>query len=158
REVVPVGFRQTTPTPVVSVAENNAVGGVLVGNQSVFAPALKSVVINGGAKQRSKVSSIRLTFNKQVNVNPAAIHVVRLVGKFSQLMPAKVQSLLVNGKTVVLVTFPKLKAGSLPDGNFQLVVNGNLLSDLAGQKVDADGNGKPGGTKLVKLFRLFGDA
>ena len=62
--------------------------------------------------------------------------------------------------TLVNLTFSgtAIVGGSLPDGNYRLVVNGSAITDPLGAGVDADGNGTAGGPGTFSFHRLYGDA
>jgi hypothetical protein len=158
REVVPVGFRQTTANPApVTVQGGRVVTGIDFGNQAVVLPKIEAVVINEGAVQRSKVTIIRIRFSTIVTVDPAAF---RLSNQYGRLVPLRVVTGNFNGKTVATLTFsgPGIIAGSLADGSYALVIDGNRIRDGLGQAVDGDRNGIAGGNAVVRFFRLFGDS
>ena len=67
------------------------------------APAVQSVVIDGGAVQRSMVTSLTVTFNEQVTLSSGAIVVGKKGGGAEGLI---LTDSVVNGDTVVNVALP----------------------------------------------------
>ena len=74
---------------------------------------------------------------------------------------------LVNGSTVATLTFSGddiNNSGSLPDGNYELTIDGDLITNAQGNAFDADEDGTPGGQLVIGdqeedgLYRLFADA
>ena len=55
-------------------------------------------------------------------------------------------------------------SGPLVDGNYQLTIDGDGITDSNGLSVDVDGDGVPGGVLVIgdeeeeNFYRLFGDA
>ncbi|MFO0808470.1 MAG: choice-of-anchor Q domain-containing protein [Gemmataceae bacterium] len=138
------------------------------------APRVSSVVANTGPGQRSRVTSITVTFNTQVafllpgSVGSAFV-ISRIgggtVGSFTG------SAATVGGVTVVTLTnFTGAEtvgptgstANSLVDGRYQVTVLAAQVS-TGGQSLDGDGNGTGGdnyvlnGTPLNGLLRYYGD-
>jgi hypothetical protein len=111
-------------------------------------PTVESLVVNDGSVQRSQVTSLTVTFSSQVSLGDGALTVQRQDGS---LVPVRVNTSVVNGKTVAVVTFTgdDVVAGSLPDGNYQLTVHHELVHDSAGQALAQDAG--------LAFFRLAGD-
>jgi len=129
--------------------------------QAGGAPAkISGVEINGGVAQRSRVTSLKVTFDQAVTLpgNPAdAFQLARQSPAGSVTLAASV-----SGNAVTL-TFSggTVDADSLADGRYTLTV---LASQVNGGNFDGDGNGTAGdnfvltGDPLVNtLFRIFGD-
>jgi ELWxxDGT repeat protein len=117
---------------------------------------VRSVVINDGSPQRSSVTSVTVTFTRQVTVRPGAFEVRNAAGNLAPLLVAVRD---VGGVTVARLTFPgnSEAAGSLPNGSYQLRTRGERILDQTGQALDANGNGTPGGERVDRFFRLLGD-
>jgi hypothetical protein len=115
-----------------------------------------NVLINDGSAQRSMVNSITIDFSGQVTIDPGAFQLSKQGGGPVNVL---VTASLVNGKTVAVLTFAgnDINAGSLSDGNYTLTIQADHIHDTAGQALDGDSNGSPGGNKVVTFFRLFGD-
>jgi len=67
---------------------------------------------------------------------------------------------LPNGNVRVLFEFsgPGVQNGSLPDGDYELFLNGNQITDDDGEAVDGDGDMLAGGAGVIADFhRFFGD-
>jgi hypothetical protein len=120
-------------------------------------PRVESVVINDGAAQRSKISSVTVTFSNLVTIDPAAFELRRHGIK----TPFKLRVAITeqNGQTVARLTFkaPHALGASLPNGNYRLIIRGDRVRDAAGRKLDGDGDGIEGGNHILEFFRLFGD-
>ena len=111
-----------------------------------LAPKGASVVVNGGAAQRSMVTSIGVAFDNAVDLAAGAFELKPDAG--GAVVRFAVTTQLVNGKTVATITFPGLLGGSLADGAFTFTVRADKV--------------KAGGTAMVAdsttaLHRLFGD-
>jgi predicted outer membrane repeat protein len=155
-------------------ADSSLLGSFIVDPQSLA--QVQSVVINGGAAQRSRVTSIVINFNQPV------IYDTTVAGSdpfvlFKQGSAANVHVTVTppiadsNSPTSsVTLTFttggPSVEFGSLADGRYTLQV-GDLgsVTRSDGLPLDGDSDGQPGGTYTMlgdpasnKLFRLFGDA
>ena len=136
-------------------------------------PTVQSVVIDGGAAQRSMVTTIAVTFSAQVSFtsSPAvAFTLTRVSDGAAVLFTAAVD--VVDGSTVVTLSGfngAATEFGSLADGRYTLTV---LSSQVTGNglALDGDSNGTPGsdyvsptdtlggGPGQLRLYRLFGDA
>jgi len=127
--------------------------------QSSLPPTkVTNVQINDGSAQRSRVTSLQVTFN-----NPPALPTNPANGfQLKRQSDDVVVTLSANasGNTVTLTfTSGPLDFGSLADGRYTLTVFAVQIPNL-----DSDGNGIAGddfqliGTPANGLFRLFGDA
>lgn len=132
-------------------------------------PTVTSVQVNDGSAQRSRVTSVTVTFSEQVNfaTSPAAaFRLVRNSDGLDVVFSANVS--IVNGRTEVTLgnfTGSTTGFGSLADGRYTLTV---LAQQVTAHALPFDGNGDgTGGDNFVhvggpsstpKLFRLFGDS
>jgi hypothetical protein len=131
------------------------------------APAVASVTINDGSAQRSRVTSLTVTFGSQVTFAGLVADAFRLsrigggaVGGFTATAG------VVNGVTVVTLSGfsgAETQFGSLADGRYALTVLASQVS-AGGLGLDGNGDGLGGddyvlnGTAANGLFRLYGDA
>jgi hypothetical protein len=128
------------------------------------APTVGAVRINDGSAQRSRLTSLTVTFSAQVTFAGtvgAAFTLTRngggAVGGFTAT------SSVVGGVTVVTInafTGAETQFGSLADGRYTLTALASQIS-AGGQALDGDGDGQPGGDyhfgDAQGLFRFFGD-
>ncbi len=123
----------------------------------VTAPTVQSVVLNDGSAQRSKVTSITISFSEKVTLAPGAFELKTARGRN---IPLKITTKLVDGKSVAVLTFrgPGIIAGSLADGSYQLLIHGAKLRNASGTQLDGNRDGKPGGDASTAFFRKYGDA
>ena len=138
-----------------------------------FPPNVASVAIDGGAAQRSMVTTLTITFSEQVSFasSPAAAFVVSRVSDGALVaFTATVSS--VGGSTVVTLggfTGSATQYGSLADGRYTLRVLSDQVS-FNGLALDGDNDGNAGGDYIsptdtqsggpgqLHLYRIFGDA
>jgi hypothetical protein len=144
-------------------------GSIYVSNRGIFAgvgevvritlgPAeVESVAVNDGSAQRSMVTSLTVTFDRIVAIDPGAFELHRQDGTPVGL---SVAASVVGGRTVAVLTFagPGVVGGSLADGNYTLTVHGDHVRDGDGTALDGDGDGAAGGDRSDALFRLYGDS
>jgi len=128
-----------------------------------------SVLVNGGAAQRSRVTEVQVRFDRVVitPANPAqAFKLVRTGPGAPAGEPDGLVALTADlsgstaSQTVVRLTFsgPLTEGGgSLVDGTYQFVVLGSKVAEN-GVSLDGDGNGSAGGDFVFAVHRLFGDA
>jgi uncharacterized repeat protein (TIGR01451 family) len=161
-----LGHRYTqagTCTVTVNVSDGYATGtSSFVAH--VLAPAsVQSVVVNDGSAQRSMVTSLTVTFSTQVDIAPGAFTLVQTVGGVSTDVSGVLHvatTVTSDGRTVATLTFAGggVTAGSLADGRYTLTIHAGLVTDhLLGMALDGDGDGLPGGDRVERFFRLFGD-
>ncbi|MBX7102714.1 MAG: hypothetical protein K1X57_01440 [Gemmataceae bacterium] len=136
----------------------------VVADYRIVTPAAKvsAVTINGGAIQRSRVTSLAVTFDSAVSLpaNPATAFQLRRQSDNAVVNLAA----SVAGNTVTLTfTGGAVQSGSLADGRYTLTALSNSIVSLGGT-LDGNADGQPGGdytlvgTPANKLFRLFGDS
>jgi hypothetical protein len=137
-------------------------------NGSILPPPLRvqSIVVNGGDAQRSKLSSVAVTFSGIVAVDDGAFEVLK-TGTGGGLVNVLVTMALLNGRSVATLTFDGVRTeyGSLTDGEYQLKVRSDRIHSADGHiALDGDDDGRAGGDRLFgnrltdALFRRFGDA
>lgn len=150
---------------VLNPAPNNNPGDTLDGLIAVAPvsslPRVEQVVINGGAAQRSRVTSVTVTFNTVVRFRSRPVLAFSFVGPRGAVGRKAVVSLDVTGtKTIVTLTFggSKVSRGSVTDGRYRLTIDGDQIFNAAGTAVDGDGNGVAGGDAVSAFFRLYGDS
>ncbi len=138
-----------------------------VSNSAAFALAnqaaavtVQSFAVNGGAAQRSRVTSLTVSFSGVVTFPADPATAFRVLGPNGPVGVAVDLSGSTPGQTVARLTFtgPGVTAGSLADGRYTLTILGALIQDSSGQPVDAAGNGVPGSERTVSFYRFFGDA
>ncbi len=123
-------------------------------------PRVQSMQVNDGAAQRSRLTSITITFDQLVNLpaNPAtAFQLIRQ----SDNAPVPLHASVV-GNAVSLTFNPgtTVEFGSLTDGRYTLTV---LAGQVNGGNFDGNGDGTDGddyiltGAPANGLFRLYGD-
>jgi hypothetical protein len=123
-----------------------------------------ATVVNDGSVQRSRVTSLTVTFAAPVTfatTAAAAFTLTRIGGGAVGSFTATAST--VNGVTQVVLsgfTGAETNSGSLADGRYTLTALSSQIT-LGGQPLDGDGNGTPGGNYTFGpaqgLFRFFGD-
>jgi pectin methylesterase-like acyl-CoA thioesterase len=108
-----------------------------------------NVVVNDGAAQRSRVTSLTVTFSGIVTLDPGALELAR---QGQGLIPLEVASSVVDGQTVAVITFsgPDIIGGSLADGDYTLTVRADRVRNSLGLGLAAD--------SMTSFFRLYGDS
>jgi hypothetical protein len=106
------------------------------------------VVVNDGSAQRSLVTSLTVTFNSAVSLDPDAFE---LEWQGHGLVPVQVATSVADGRTVAVLTFAGegIVNGSLADGDYTLTVRADRVHDAAGEAPAAD--------SVTSFFRLYGD-
>jgi len=128
-------------------------------------PIVSLIEINNGAIQRSRVTSVRITFSDRVSLPATATDAFEVKRKSDNALPTLVASVDNSGAgTVVTLTFTGTTAvdnNSLADGRYTLTIFASTITGAAGL---LDGNqngiaeGSPTDNKSAELHRLFGDA
>lgn len=118
-------------------------------------PRVSAVQIDDGGDQRSRVRSIAVDFDSPIVFEPGAFQVETKEG-----VPVLVAANVVPGVTAnqIELSFPNAANGSLDDGNYRLTVLDSRLRDIAGNALDGDQDGTPGGIAIDQFFRLYGDS
>ncbi|HEX8201707.1 MAG TPA: Ig-like domain-containing protein, partial [Isosphaeraceae bacterium] len=123
------------------------------------------LVVDAGTSQRSMVRSLTVVLQGALASAPASAFSVRRVGggpsDTFDVAVAAISSVAGN-RTEVRLTFTGtgLAGGplrSLPDGLYELTVDGGQVLDFAGFAVDSDGDGVAGGLRVLSFHRFFGD-
>lgn len=161
---VNLSMTQAAFTGLAATAQNNAVLNTSTfTNVSVVRPAtVESVVVNDGTAQRSRVTSLTVTFSGLVTLPADALTALVLTRQDGTALSGVSADLSLSTptQTVVRLTFAgtDFDSGSLRDGRYTLRVRGDLITDAAGFFADADGDGLSGGDRASALHRLFGDS
>jgi hypothetical protein len=141
-----------------------ATGTIL--NDDAIPPAVERIVINDGSAQRSRVTSLTVTFNQVVTVDGGAFEILKK-GIGGGLVALLLSPQITDGKTVVTLTFTGslTEYGSLKDGDYQLTIHSSRIhSTNTGRTLDGDGDGISGGEYRFghpasnAFFRLYGDS
>jgi hypothetical protein len=122
-----------------------------------------AILVNGGAAQRSMVTSITVRFNSLVTFAGSSVGAFQLTrtgpgGPTGAVTIAVDLSGSTATRTVAHLTFGGALAasGSLTDGTYALTVLSSQVS-AGGRALDGDGDGVAGGDSVASLFRFFGD-
>lgn len=150
-------------------AVNNVYFDISNANLTITTPPprqIASVVANDGmSSQRSRVTSLTVTFNGQVNVpDPTSAFTLTRIGGGTIGFTGTSST---NGgiTTVTLTNFTGAETdfGSLADGIYSLTAIASQITDPFGQALDGDNDGFAGGNYQIDgsqangLFRYFGD-
>src|SRR5262249_58028218 len=121
--------------------------------QEAAPPAtVAGVLVDDGSAQRSRVTSLTVTFSGTVTMDPGAFELLRQDGSPVGLSVAVSEA---DGRTVAVLTFagPDVLGGSLADGNYTLAIRGDRVHDALGWSLDGDGDGTPGGDPVAAFCR-----
>ena len=133
-------------------------------------PTVESVTVNGGARQRSSLDRLAVTFSTEVALDAAGGAPIRVerAGAPAESVPVDFGVTASGGKTVIDLTFAPGSlvnaSGSLLDGRYQLIVDAARVASTAGVALDGDGDGSAGGDHVFgesdgdRFFRNYGDA
>ncbi len=132
----------------------------------------QNIQLGNGSNQRSSVRSLTVNFDEAIEFDTGAFQVFRrdqdIHGQLL-LVPVNTSVSLapVAGGMTATLTFSGSQtrgSGSLIDGNYQLVLNGNLIRKAGTtMMLDADGDGAAGGQYVYgaqatdQFFALYGD-
>jgi uncharacterized repeat protein (TIGR03803 family) len=119
---------------------------------SAEAPIVSSFAVNGGAAQRSMVTSATVVFNQPVNLATGAMSLVqRATGGGS---PTTITAVLSSSDNMTWnLTFPTYTGGSLPDGIYDLIVTAADVTAVSPPNLPMSG-----GDQTFTFDRLFGDS
>jgi hypothetical protein len=127
-------------------------------------PQVQSTRINDGAAQRSRVTSLTVTFDTVVTFESGVGKAFTLIRNGGKPVSFKASSSVVDGLTIVTLTDftgGSTQVGSLADGRYTLTALSSQITDAFGQNLDGDNNGQAGGNYTFGdaqgLFRMFGD-
>jgi hypothetical protein len=128
-----------------------------------IAPRIVSTQVNDGSAQRSRVTSLALTFNYIVSFAGPVASAFALARTGGGAVSFAASASIINGVTVVTLsnfTGSETEFGSLSDGRFTLTALANQIS-AGGLQLDGNGDGTGGDDyhfgDTQGLFRLFGD-
>lgn len=119
---------------------NGAAGGKFIRTFTVnLAPEIQSFVINDGAIQRSRISSVTLQFSENVQPSLGA-------GDFRftnlttgvDVAPSSLILAYDSANNRVTISFKLLPESRLQDGNYRLTILANAVSDATGKGLGAD--------------------
>jgi hypothetical protein len=171
-QFIAVGDFDHNGTPDLVVAHSTDVVGLLL-NTAAVAPAAPKVVstsVNGGAVQRSTVTSVSVTFSTVVSLpaNAASAFTLSRIGG-GQVTIGSATVATVNGATVVTLSgfsgSDASQGGSLNDGRYTLTALAGQIT-AGGQQLDGNGDGTAGDNYVFadsgttsgnQLYRLYGD-
>jgi hypothetical protein len=132
-----------------------------VGAFEAQTPLVQRVAVNSGAAQRSRVTSMTVTFSQPVTLpsDPAAAFQLTRQGDNA---PVNLTATVADNAVTLHFIGGAAEFGSLADGRYTLAV---LASQVNGGAFDGNGDGVPGDNFVLvgdpvsapKLFRLFGD-
>lgn len=162
----------TGSNPLALVTDQRGGGFVRVfgGNADIGAfevqstAKVASVVVNNGDQQRSRVTTVLVTFNQVIALPAPPESAFELKRQGDNLLVGLSANVVNGAVTVVTLTFvSNTDSGSLKDGRYTLSV---FAAQANGGNFDGNGDGTPGDDHLVvgapgtapNLFRLFGDA
>ena len=138
----------------------------LSGVVRILVPDPIEMSISQGEAQRSMLREMEVTLPGDVQIDANAFSIVNRDD--NSISPdVSFTTELVNGSTVATLTFSGddiNNSGSLPDGNYELTIDGDLITNAQGNALDADEDGTPGGQLVIGdqeedgLYRLFADA
>jgi len=113
------------------------------------------VQIDDGHPQRSSIRDITLRFNTLVNIAPGAIELVGPVGPVALTF----DDLTNLNKTAIRVRFEggSVSAGSLINGDYQLTIHHQLITNYLGELLDGNHDGTFGPDVVTTFHRMFGD-
>ena len=117
------------------------------------APGVASVVVNGGAAQRSRVTELTVAFDTEVDpVLLATAFTLSRPSDGAAVGTVAVTTRVENGRTVATLSFSgaNTEFGSLADGRWVLAVDRAKVKSPTGAGMAADFS--------YQLHRLFGDA
>jgi glucose/arabinose dehydrogenase len=123
------------------------------------APTVAGVAVNAGAAQRSRVTTLAVTFDQTVTLAPGAFTLTRVglpnggAGDNATVGTITVSTQTINGATVATLTFAgaNTTAGSLNDGNWTLTVDHTKVQSAVGAV------GMVANFTQANIKRLYGD-
>jgi hypothetical protein len=121
-------------------------------------PHVEQVLVNDGHAQRSKITSLTVTFDAPLNIEPNAFELRRIGAR--KPVDLRIALTEVDGHSVARLTFKNgrdVQFGSLANGAYILTIRGERLRDAAGRLLDGDDDGVAGGNYREEFVRLFGD-
>jgi hypothetical protein len=157
---LPVG---TLPGQVVAATATDPAGNTSEFSHVAPGPTVLSTQVNDGSAQRSRVTSLSVTFSAQVTFAGTVASAFTLTRTGGGAVSFQASASVMNGVTVVSLdnfTGSETEFGSLKDGRYTLTALANQIT-LGGQQLDGNGDGTPGDNFTFGdnqgLFRYFGD-
>jgi hypothetical protein len=147
--------------PGVDDGGNNDGEASLLFGELAPEPTVEGVVINGDDAQRSSISELTVTFDREV-MAPSSAFVVMNQDTNEVVDSLIVQSSLIGGKTVSSLTFAPGShvvggsLNSLVDGNYRLDINGSQIVGMAGG-ASMSSDFVFGQSPTDAFFRKYGD-
>ncbi len=125
--------------------------GYPTGRVLVEAPSATTILASSPANGEDGVATTRETIIEFTRpINAAGVTAANFTARFgSRTLEARLQP-SADGKRVTLFYATPLPASA----RVQVTVNGDGISDSTGQKIDADGDGQPGGTATIDFDTL----
>jgi hypothetical protein len=146
----------------VTDASGNAAAATTLGTVTVAIPdtavdVTAPTVLNAALRYDQTPHVIFFQFSEGVTgVNPTAVLVYNTTTQRS--VDRALYDVTYDPATFTLaVAFTGLPGGMLPDGNYYIELDGDVIFDPAGNAVDGNGNGIPGGNYRLTPFVLQGD-
>jgi hypothetical protein len=134
-----------------------------IGADEYAPPQVQATLVNDGSAQRSRVTSVTVTFNSQVTFAGAVASAFTLSRTGGGAVGFTATASVINGVTVVTLsgfTGTEAESGSLRDGRYTLTALASQIS-VGGVALDGDDDSNAGGNftfgDAQGLFRLFGD-
>jgi autotransporter-associated beta strand protein len=126
-------------------------------------PSVLSTQVNDGSAQRSRVTSVSVTFSAQVTFAGTIANAFTLARTGGGAVTFAASASVVNGVTVVTLdsfTGAETEFGSLKDGRYTLTALAGQIT-FGGQQLDGNGDGTTGDNytfgEAQGLFRFYGD-
>jgi len=124
--------------------------------------AVAGVQVNDGSTQRSRVTSLTVTFSEPVSLPPNPAAAFQLKRQSDDSAVTLIATMTGPAVTLAFAGGP-VESGSLADGRYTLTAR---AAQINGGNFDGNGDGTPGDdyvlvggpASMPKLFRLFGDA
>ncbi len=137
---------------------------------AVEAPAvnhgIETIVVGDGTAQRSRVEQVLVTFETEVTIEEGAFEIIQRGASGGTVDVSFTTTVNGSGQTVATLTFAGTRTtnGRLNDGNYELLIFANKITDSSGNFLDGNGDGTAGGDRLFgaeaadNFFRYFGDS
>jgi hypothetical protein len=129
----------------------------------VGGPAVLNTQVNGGSAQRSRVTTLSVTFSAQVSFGGTVASAFTLTRNGGGSVDFGATASVIGGVTVVTLTDftgSETDFGSLRDGRYTLTALASQIT-FGGLQLDANGDGTPGDNytfgEAQGLFRFYGD-
>jgi hypothetical protein len=137
--------------------------------ESNLPPTVRKVTINGGAAQRSRVTSVTVDFDSVVTFSGSPVSAFTLTRQSDNATPMLSAAVTNGAVTSVTLTFlagAAVDYGSLADGRYTLTIDQSQVS-ANGAQLDGNGDGVGGDNYVLasaaapnpptNIFRIYGD-